>query len=190
MSSLILGLGNPGKKYEKNRHNAGFLAIDELSRLRPLDFARGYGGQVLKFKENKKLKAMLLEIEFEGKKIILAKPTTFMNESGQTATALLKYYKVKSDQLIVVYDELDLPFGTLRVRSEGSAAGHNGVKSIIQYLGTDKFWRIRIGTQNVLAEKMPTERFVLQNFSAAELKALKTKILPEVAEEISSLLSS
>lgn len=172
---LIIGLGNPGKKYEKTRHNAGFLAVD---------FAAGFFNAE-SWKESKKLHALVAK---NSNKLIFVKPQTFMNESGLAVAALAKYYKIKPQNIIIIYDELDLPFETLRVRDSGSSAGHNGIKSIIQHLGTDKFWRVRIGTQNELASKMPAEKFVLQNFSATELKKLKEKILPEVMEKLEEII--
>jgi PTH1 family peptidyl-tRNA hydrolase len=195
MSTLIIGLGNPGKKYEKTRHNAGFMAVDfVIAQL---------GEKVSDFKENKKLKALVAKIKFENQDIILAKPTTFMNDSGLAVNALVKHYfkkgkilsaiapmniGAKEDKLIIIYDELDLPFGTIRVRDSGSSAGHNGIKSIIGHLGTDKFWRMRIGTKNELADKIPADRFVLKNFSATEIKILKEKILPEIEEKIKEII--
>ncbi|MDD5290211.1 MAG: aminoacyl-tRNA hydrolase [Patescibacteria group bacterium] len=176
MSTLIVGLGNPGKKYEKTRHNAGFLAVDFVSQFLDADG----------WKESKKLHALVAK---NNKNIILAKPTTFMNESGLAVAALAKYYKIKPKNIIIIYDELDLPFGIIRVRDSGSSAGHNGIKSIIQHLSTDEFWRIRIGTKNELAEKIPAEKFVLNNFSAAELKELKEKVLPEAEQKTLSLIS-
>jgi PTH1 family peptidyl-tRNA hydrolase len=217
MSTLIIGLGNPGKIYEKTRHNAGFLAVDFVSQLLDADA----------WKESKKLHAFVAEASpspFEGEgegevynqnnkplsnparlrldevmaggsplrkgrgPIIFAKPTTFMNESGLAVASLAKYYKIKPQNIIIIYDELDLPFGSLRVRDSGSSAGHNGIKSIIQHLSTDEFFRIRIGTQNEFASKIPAEKFVLNNFSTAELKELKEKILPEVLEKIKEII--
>jgi PTH1 family peptidyl-tRNA hydrolase len=208
MSTLIIGLGNPGKKYEKTRHNAGFLAVD---------FAAGFFNAE-NWKESKKLNSLICHsresgnLEYpllnkEGReevnspigasgsrvtarddKIVFAKPTTFMNESGLAVAALAKYYKIKPQNIIIIYDELDLPFGTIRVRENGSAAGHNGIKSIIQHLGTDEFWRVRIGTKNELATKTPAEKFVLNNFSMTELAKLKKEILPKVWEEIKKIV--
>lgn len=208
MSTLIIGLGNPGKKYEKTRHNAGFLAVDFLvARLRSETANLRSGGQAPDFKTNKKLKSLVAKIDFNGQDIILAKPTTFMNNSGEAVRALVNYYKInekknrslsagalkgglgaQADKLIIIYDELDLPFGSLKVRSNGSSAGHNGIKSIIQHLGTDEFWRVRIGTQNELTAKMPAEKFVLNNFSTSELTKLKKEILPEVYSKITELI--
>jgi PTH1 family peptidyl-tRNA hydrolase len=208
MSTLIIGLGNPGKKYEKTRHNAGFLAVDFLAaRLRSETANLRSGGQAPDFKTNKKLKSLMTKIAFDGQDIILAKPTTFMNNSGEAVQALVDYYKIgkkknrnlsagalkgglgaKADKLIIIYDELDLPFETLRVRENGSSAGHNGIKSIIQHLGIDEFWRIRIGTKNELSSKVPAEKFVLNNFSSAEMKKLKEKILPEVMKKLEEII--
>ncbi len=199
MSTLIIGLGNPGKNYEKNRHNAGFMALNFLAHFMG----------VSDWKENKKLKSLVAKIDpgfhrDDKNTIIFAKPMTFMNESGMAVAALAKYYKIKPENIIIVYDELDLPFGTLRVRNSGSAAGHNGLKSIIQHLGTDEFWRIRIGIKNELADlpanglsrrrwqagKIPAEKFVLSNFSAKELDKLKKEILPELVTKLTELIKT
>jgi len=169
---LIIGLGNPGKKYEKTRHNAGFLAVDFLVNQQ-------------KGKINPKLQTWLLK----QANIIYAKPQTFMNESGRAVRALASYFKIKPKNIIIIYDEIDLPFGTIRVRNKGSSAGHNGIKSVIEHLGTEEFWRIRIGIANNKKEKMPAEKFVLKKFSRTEQRELKQKILPEVKEKIDNLIT-
>lgn len=181
---LIIGLGNPGKQYEKTRHNVGFMAVDELARL-----CQGYGGQDFKFKKNNKLKSEIAEIKINNQKAVLAKPLTYMNNSGQAAQILVNYYKIPVNKLIVIYDEIDLLFGTIRVRGHGSSAGHKGVQSIIDSLDTDQFWRVRLGIRNEKTEQMPTDKFVLQKFSRAEYKELKEKILPAVLEKVLEIIT-
>jgi PTH1 family peptidyl-tRNA hydrolase len=176
---LIVGLGNPSKEYEKTRHNVGFMAVDFLAE----------NWQLGAFKKQKKLKAEILESVINDQKIILAKPQTFMNNSGEAVMALKKFFQIKNEQVVVVYDELDLPLGKIRVRTDGSSAGHNGIKSIIQNLGTDKFIRLRIGIRNELAEKMEAADFVLSRFSKEEKKALEKEILPAAREAIEKIIS-
>ncbi|MFH1610786.1 MAG: aminoacyl-tRNA hydrolase [Patescibacteria group bacterium] len=197
---LIVGLGNPGRKYLKTRHNAGFQAVDflvEAIRLRSLPTLYRYGGQASSFKNNKKLKSEILETQINNQKVIIAKPQTFMNNSGVSVAYATKKHNIPAENIIIIYDELDLPFGEIRVRQEGYSAGHNGIKSIIQHLGTDKFNRIRIGISNEYKEKMPTDpiklrnrasKFVLKKFSRAEQKELKETILPQVLEKIQEII--
>jgi PTH1 family peptidyl-tRNA hydrolase len=130
---LVVGLGNPGEQYEFTPHNLGFLAIDRLAEshairvtLKECDARVGFGS-------------------VRGNRVAFAKPQTFMNDSGRAVKGLLGRYEVKPDRLIVVHDELDLPWGALRVRPKGSAAGHNGIKSVIAHLGTQNFARVRVG---------------------------------------------
>jgi len=172
---LIIGLGNPGKKYEKTRHNAGFLSADFLAKKN-------------KWVENKKIKSLIAETEINNQNIIFAKPQTFMNDSGTAVLALQKKYKIKPENTIIIYDELDLPFGTVRTKFGGSSAGHNGIKSIVEKLGIDKFWRIRIGISNDKRALMPTDKFVLSKFNKDELEILNKKIMPEVAEKVIIIL--
>ena len=131
---IIVGLGNPGTEYEQTRHNAGFCAIDVL--------AEAYGISVTE----KKHKALIGKGVIDGEKVLLAKPQTYMNASGQSIRALLDYYKVdERSGLIVIYDDVSLDVGKLRIRKKGSPGGHNGIKSILIYLGHDEFTRIKIG---------------------------------------------
>lgn len=131
---IIVGLGNPGKQYEKTRHNIGFDFIDTL--------ADKYNISVLEAK----FKALIGKGVIEGQKVILAKPLTYMNLSGESIRQLIDYYKVDEEsELIVVYDDISLNPGGLRIRAKGSAGGHNGIKNIIQHLGHDKFMRIKVG---------------------------------------------
>lgn len=135
---LIVGLGNPGEKYEATRHNLGFQTIEHF-----LKDAMSAKGAV--WSSNKKLKSEIASLDFKSEKLILAKPQTYMNNSGMAVSLLLNYYKVKPADLWVVYDELDLPVGSMKIRFGGAAAGHHGVESIMTSIGTDKFWRFRLG---------------------------------------------
>lgn len=173
---LIVGLGNPGKKYEKTRHNAGFMAVDFLV------------GKKVKWQKSKKAKVLYLKTEINGQKTEIIKPQTYMNNSGVGVAYIVKKHGLKPNQIIVIYDEIDLPFGTIRIRNRGSSAGHKGIQSIIDYLNTDKFWRIRIGIRNDKAEKIPADRFVLQKFSYLEQKELKEKTLPEVVKKVKEII--
>ncbi len=156
---LIIGLGNPGTKYHYTRHNAGFLILDELAH--SLD---------VEFHEKKKLKAMVAEVTVDEKKIILAKPTTFMNLSGDAIATIATKYGYDHEDIIVVYDEVALPFGKLRIRKGGSSGGHNGVKHTIARIGDD-FWRFRFGVGET-PEKWELKDWVLSKFSKSELEQL------------------
>jgi PTH1 family peptidyl-tRNA hydrolase len=140
---LIVGLGNPGEKYAHTRHNLGFTVVDQLLKdYEPVEKTR--------WDLNAKVKGEIVQFDWqpkEGKeeRVILAKPTTYMNNSGMAVVRICEYYKVVPEDLWVVYDELDLPLGSMKIRFGGAAAGHRGVESIINALGTDKFWRFRLG---------------------------------------------
>ncbi|MGX6980111.1 aminoacyl-tRNA hydrolase [Vagococcus elongatus] len=130
---LIVGLGNPGRKYMVTKHNIGFITVDELSFR-----------QKTKWKKHQ-FEADISEFFYEGEKILLVKPQTFMNESGRSIRPLMDYYQLTLEDLLVIYDDMDLPIGKIRLRQKGGAGGHNGIKSLIQHLGTQKFNRIRVG---------------------------------------------
>ncbi len=160
---LIIGLGNPGKEYAKTRHNAGFMALDYLAGL----------PEVKVVSETNKFDSVIKEfvVEGSGEKNFLVYPQTFMNDSGKAVKQILNFYKLGPENILVLHDEIDLPLGTLKFTEDSSAAGHNGVKSLIDELGTQAFRRIRIGVESRQSrEEMPTEKFVLQNFSEEELK--------------------
>ncbi len=132
---LLVGLGNPGKKYERTRHNVGFEVIDSLAQR----FS-------VKLSENKRFQAHAGETRLtSGDRLVLLKPTTYMNLSGQSVRAVLDWYKLSPSEVLVIYDDMDLPIGKLRLRLSGSAGGHNGMKSIISHLGTQTFPRLRLG---------------------------------------------
>ncbi len=148
---LIVGLGNPGKKYDKTRHNVGFDFIDKL--------ASDYN---IQFKTNKKQKAEV-GMGFIGiHKVILVKPSTYMNLSGEAVRAVMDYYGVDYDDIIVVYDDMDLDIGKIKLRPKGSSGGHNGIKSIISHLGTQEFKRIKVGIGK--HQFMSTVDYVLGKF--------------------------
>ena len=130
---VIIGLGNPGKEYENTRHNMGFRAIDVLSSDENIEISRN------------KFHALIGRGRIAGKKVILVKPQTYMNRSGQAAREAAMYFDVPSQNLIVIYDDIDLPTGSIRIRKSGGAGTHNGMKSVVEQLGTKDFVRIRIG---------------------------------------------
>lgn len=171
---LIIGLGNPGKEYERTRHNAGFLAIAEI-RTHPSTRQRTGKSEINEWKFEKKFNAEVAEGKVGGKKVMLAKPQTYMNKSGEAVRVAIRFYKIKPGEVWVLHDDLDLPLGTLRIKSGGSAAGHQGVQSIIDAIGVD-FVRFRIGT-GARPSKIPAEKFVLGKFSPAETKKLKPVLL-------------
>lgn len=169
---LIVGLGNPGKEYERTRHNIGWRVVDELARTRGVNF-----------EYKKKFDA---EIAKDGD-VILCKPQTFMNNSGQAVAAIVNYFSVTPKECIVVYDDKDIPFGTIRLRASGSSGGHNGVQSVIQHLGAVDFPRMRIGVANEQMEQQDTADFVLQRFSAEEEKKL-TDLIQLASETVNSTI--
>ena len=130
---LVVGLGNPGARYESTRHNMGFLAVDRLAEREKLRFNK------LRFK------AWTAEWKIGEEKVLVMKPQTYMNLSGESVGAAARFYKIPAEHILVVSDDIDLPVGKLRLRSAGSAGGHNGLKNIIQHLGTDRFPRIKVG---------------------------------------------
>ena len=132
---LIVGLGNPGAKYDRTRHNIGFEVIDAL--------AKSFPG--VSMADNKRFQGAAGECRSGGDRIILLKPTTYMNKSGQSVRAVLDWYKLEPTEVLVIYDDMDLPTGRLRMRLSGGAGGHNGMKSIISHLGTKEFPRLRVG---------------------------------------------
>lgn len=156
---LIVGLGNPGREFENNRHNVGFMTLNEIAKQLGVTFSR--------VKSN----ALVTDARYEGLKVILAKPRTFMNLSGQAVKSLARFYKIPLEHLLVIYDDADLPFETLRIRPEGGSAGQNGIKSVIQHLGATKFPRLRIGIGRPQG-KMSTPKHVLQDFSRQQQEVL------------------
>jgi len=172
---LVVGLGNPGKKYEKTRHNIGFRMVDEL-RSSP-HFARLRLARVID--------ELSLKKERDEKGIVLVKPKCFMNSSGKAVKALINFYKIKPKSLWVIHDDIDLPLGEIRVVKNRGSAGHKGVESIIKELKTKDFNRIRIGICPKTGKPTSVERFVLQNFTKEEEKTIK-KAVEEVIQTITT----
>jgi len=172
---LVVGLGNPGPDYEGTRHNAGFFVVDEL--------AERAGG---KFKAHRS-RADVLETRIEGHRAVLAKPRSYMNESGGPVAALRDYFKVDPAHLIVIHDELDIPFGALRLKSGGGDNGHNGLKSIRRSIGTGDFLRVRFGIGRPPG-RMDAAAFVLKPFAGTERKELDW-LIDRGADAVQALIS-
>lgn len=167
---LIIGLGNPGREYRDNRHNVGFMLVDRIAvRLN----ARGMKVQS---------KAIVMDAKFEERKLILTKPQTYMNLSGQSVQGLAHFYKIPFTNLMILSDDLDLPFGTIRIRASGGPGGQRGLSSILEKLGTKDIPRLRIGIGRPPGRMDPAD-YVLQNFSRDELKSL-SEILDRGAEAV------
>jgi PTH1 family peptidyl-tRNA hydrolase len=156
---LIVGLGNPGRGYRENRHNVGFMLMDRLAAKLDVRFSRLQS------------KALVASATYNERKIVLAKPQTFMNLSGQSVQGLIRFYKLSLTNLLVAHDDLDLPPGTIRIRPDGGAAGQKGMESILERLGTDEFARLRLGIGRPPGQ-MEAPDYVLQDFSDAEMTAI------------------
>lgn len=161
---LIVGLGNPGRQYRQNRHNVGFMALDRLTARLGVKFSR------------LESKALVTKANYQERRLVLAKPQTFMNESGVAVGGLAHFYKAPVEQLLVVYDDVDLPLGTLRLRLEGGSAGQKGMASIIARLGTQAFPRLRIGIGRPPGRK-DAAAYVLEDFTAQEEEFLAPALL-------------
>ena len=172
---LIVGLGNPGEKYQRTRHNVGFLAVNVLAERWQLSFGR------------RKARAEVADGSFRHQRVVLAEPQTFMNDSGESVRGLTRMFNVEPNNLLVIYDEMDLPFGRLRLRDQGSAGGHRGIQSIIDHLGTAQFPRLRIGVG-----RPPVGReaigHVLSSFTTSEVAEL-ANILERVAAGVEIFLA-
>ena len=165
---LLIGLGNPGREYVNNRHNFGFMLIDRLAvRLN----ARGLKVQS---------KAVVTDAMYEDRKVILAKPQTYMNLSGQSVQGLINFYKLPLDKVIILSDDLDLPFGTIRIRASGGPGGQRGLSSVLESLGTKDVPRLRLGIGRPPG-RMDPSYYVLQNFSRADMQAI-SEILDRAAD--------
>ena len=173
---LVVGLGNPGKKYDWTRHNLGWLALNE--------FAAGHDAT---WEEHHKAKAWTAKISIGDEQVLLVKPLTFMNTSGQAVRALVDFYKLQPSDVIVVHDEFDLALGKMKIVEDASAGGHNGVRDVLTVLGTQKVTRLRLGIGSGKASRIPRERFVLQPFSFFEKRSIK-KWLPEISDAIDCLI--
>ena len=173
--SIIVGLGNPGPKYAQSRHNVGFWCIDALVKTHGITLSR------------RRQKAAVGEGEIDGRRVAMAKPRTFMNSSGEAVRYLLDLYRAKPEGLLVMYDDMDLPVGKLRIRPRGSAGGHRGIQSIISSIGTEEFPRIRVGVGRP-PEGMEEIPYVLGRFPPEERRKIE-EASREAAEAVVCLLS-
>lgn len=155
---LIIGLGNPDKEYENTYHNLGFMAVDKLAEKLNIDFNKT------------KCKARICETKINGEKVILAKPLTYMNLSGESVIELMQFYKIDVSDIIVAFDDYDLPKGTIRVREKGTAGTHNGMRNIIKLLGKDNFYRVKIGFKPSAPSPIPLIDLVLSKISKDDLE--------------------
>ena len=174
---LVIGLGNPGHEYSWTRHNIGFEVIDYISKL--------YDIRVSKIKH----KALLGEGIIQGEKVILAKPQTYMNNSGESVREMKEWYKVDTKNMIIIYDDISLPTGKLRIRPKGSAGGHNGIKSIIYQLNTDVFPRIKIGVGQPDYPDYDLADYVLGRFSKEEENDI-IKAVKDAAQAVATIIQS
>ncbi len=172
---MIVGLGNPGRRFEGTRHNAGFIAVDELARRHGLRFS------------GKQANAEIARGSISGSGVILAKPVTYMNNSGMAVGMLARFYKVPHERVLVIYDDIALPLGKIRIRGKGSAGGHNGITSVIQHLGTQDFPRLRIGVDRPVVADYTQIDWVLGRFSKEE-RIVMEEALSRAAEAIEAVL--
>ena len=183
---IIVGLGNIGEKYLITRHNCGFMVLDEFTKM-----LKEEQGIEIKWKEEKKLKALTARIPYNDQILFLVKPTTLMNNSGESVSKIMNFFKEPLTNLIVIYDDIDLPLGTIRIREKGSAGTHNGMKSIIAELGAENFTRIRIGIESrgeLTSEKQDIHSFVLSPFINKEFPIIK-KSFKQSINELKSIIS-
>ncbi|MCH4167856.1 MAG: aminoacyl-tRNA hydrolase [Streptococcaceae bacterium] len=166
MAIMIVGLGNPGDKYQDTKHNIGFMVVDEIAR-----------AQGLTFKRDKTFQADVAFYFQNGEKVYLVKPTTFMNASGKAVGGLLTYFNIPKENLLVIYDDLDSEIGRLRLRQKGSAGGHNGIKDIIAAIGTNAFDRIKIGIGRPEHSKEKVVNYVLSSFAKRDQEFIQAAII-------------
>lgn len=168
---LIIGLGNPDKKYSNTRHNFGWLVLDSMATKKDLSW-----------KTHKASNSVIADFKIDREKNIIAKPLTYMNESGRAVKKLKSFYKIPATKIVIVYDDIDLPFGKIRISRKKSAGGHQGVESIIKYLKSKDFIRIRLG---IGPQRDKAEEFVLKKFNSEQKKKL-----PEIIDTSHLILES
>lgn len=173
---LIVGLGNPGPQYARNRHNAGFMLVDRLARRWQAAWSR-----------ERAFDACLARAQCQDRRVILCQPLTFMNASGQAVRRLLDYYQLGLERLLVVVDDADLPLGELRLRPGGGTGGHHGLESVAQHLGTNQYPRLRIGIGRPPAQGREITDYVLSDFTAAETSRLE-KVLTQAGLQVECLV--
>lgn len=162
MMRLIIGLGNPGKEYDKTRHNCGFMVIDALQKRLQVECNQN------------KFQGLYVKTKYQGQDVILLKPQTYMNNSGESVQQIMSFFKIAVDDILVIYDDLDMPVGKLRLRTSGSAGGHNGIKSIINHVGSQECKRIRVGIDRHPYQKVVD--YVLSKFSKEEVPLIEEGI--------------
>jgi len=175
---LLVGLGNHPTEYTQTRHNVGFLFLDFLAEKH----------QAEDFKSDKKFFGQVSNCLIQGEKCILIKPETYMNLSGKAVNAVKSFYKIEAEDIFLFYDDIDLDFGVVRMREKGSSGGHRGVQSLIDHIGGNEIKRIKFGIANETREKMPTDKFVLQNFKSDELSALP-ELFAQAHDKLIEILS-
>jgi len=170
---LVVGLGNPGEQYSGNRHNIGFMVLDEIGKRRGVTFRANKTG------------AALADVVEDSARMLLAKPQSFMNNSGQDVRSVLAYFKIPTDRLIVVHDDMDIPFGEIKVKMGGGSAGHKGVQSVMDCLSEPDFYRVRCGVGRPPG-RMDAADYVLRDFTAAERQELPAVVdyAADLAEQI------
>lgn len=173
---IVFAQGNPGSEYKNTRHNVGFLALDYFA-----------DHNKVQFQPKPKFFADIAELTSNGEKVLLVKPTTYYNEAGKSARAIADFYKVDPTDILVIHDELALPFGTLRTREKGSPAGNNGIKSLNAHLG-ENYARLRIGTWNDIAAKAESFDFVLSKFTSEEMTKLQNDMFPKISDIITDFI--
>ena len=173
---LIAGLGNPGLTYEKTRHNAGFMAVDALL---------SKTGTSL---DKRKFESLFGEAVISGKRVLIQKPQTFMNNSGRAVSAISKFYKIPADRIIVIFDDISLPVGNIRIRRKGSAGGHNGIKDIIELLGTEDIMRIKVGVGERPDPDYDLKDWVLSKLPKADADAF-SKACDNAADAVIEIIS-
>lgn len=161
---IVVGLGNPGKEYEKTRHNVGFMALDFIAQKIPIEFGC------------KKFKSIIGTGELEGRNILFMKPQTYMNLSGQAVVEAARFYKVLPEKIILIFDDISLSCGKIRIRNKGSHGGHNGVRNIIDLFGTDKFPRIKVGVGSKPNEHWDLADWVLSKFTDRDMSLLNNSM--------------
>jgi len=190
---LVIGIGNPDGQYQNTRHNVGFMLVDYIAK--KCDFS-SKGGPASGWEFNKKLNALTAKCKLEGSPVILAKPQTYVNKTGEAAAKLKNFYKVKPEQILVIQDDLDIPFGNTKISFEKNSGGHRGIESIMKSLKTKKFYRLRIGlaTRNLQKARQQSDKkrdnfvvkMVLSKFSPSEQDGIK-KIFKEGYEKVLQL---
>jgi PTH1 family peptidyl-tRNA hydrolase len=181
---LIVGLGNVGKEYSNTRHNVGFMCLDSLVNTLQIN---------TKFSESKNLEAKIVAAKIGDAKVILVKPTTYMNQSGRSIRKIVNYYKVSPEHIIVIHDDLDITLGKFKIAVKKGPRGHNGIKSIEENLKTEKFTRLRIGVENreeKSRKKISGKDYVLSKFSQGEVKILEEEVFTSSSKKLLGLLNT